>query len=226
MRISINRSILLAFAAALLSICACVPEFSHPLTDEKTSEIDPQLLGRWEVLDEKKDNVIKHKSFWIFSRQEGMQNTLDFRDETLPPVSKNGAKPDTDKTKDHSNAFTTKIGSKHYISIGGVKSDEDGMFDPPQDEKDAYIICRYDISKDGFLTIYFMDQEILGQDVAAKKIPGIVQYSGKRKNHFDNVQITAEPSQIAKYLEAKGDACFKQDMLVKLRRVGEPGEEK
>ncbi len=227
MRSSQNRSILLAFAVAMISISACVPEFSHPLSDEKTSRIDPQLLGRWEIIDEEKDTDDKKKrtDFFILSRREGAENTLDFREERLPASGKNGSKPVIDKTNPFDIAFTTKIGSERYLTLGGVKGDQDdtiGAAKGDQNQEKAYFICRYNISKDGLLTIYLMDKDILGQDVALKKIHGIVKYSGKHKNHFDSVLITAEPSDIAKYLKTNGDECFKDDLALKLKRVGEP----
>lgn len=207
----VNRSILLAFSVALLSITACVPEFSHPLTDEKTSKIDTQLVGRWEAIKDE-GSKDKKRSFWIFSPQEGVANTLDFREETLPVSDENAA---TDEQEDKpANAFTSRIGAARYLSVGGAKND--------QDKEKTYIICRYTISKDGVLTVYLMNQEVLGRDVAARKIPGIVEYSGKNESRLDRVRITAEPGKIAEYIKARGGECFKDDLSVKLKRVDEP----
>ena len=207
----VNRSILLAFSLALFSITACVPEFDHPLSDEKTSKIDNQLVGRWEAIKDE-GSKDKKKSFWIFSRQEGVENTLNFREETLPLSGEDNAK--TDQKDKPADAFTTRIGAARYLSVGGSKDDKG--------KEKSYIICRYTISKDGVLTVYLMNQEVLGRDVAARKIPGIVEYSGKNKSRLDRVRITAEPSDIAEYIKARGSECFKDDLSVKLKRVNEP----
>ena len=218
-----RRIILPAFAAVLLSLVACVPEFDHPLSDEKTSKIDPQLLGRWEAIEDNKDTDAENgkKTYWIFSRRGGTANTIDHREETIHLKGDGGPKA-IDETDGPTTAFTTTLGGKRYLSVGGPREGDDEGKGDDKDDGMPYAICRYEISDGGVLKIIFMDQEVLGQAVAAKQLPGVVKYTGKQKDRFDNVRITAKPKAVAEYLGANSDKCFKDGIVLTFKRIAKP----
>jgi hypothetical protein len=87
--------------SALAVASGCVPS-KFPLSDEKTSKVDPQLFGRWVDKDDK-------DSFFVVMPKDG-QNALEFR----------GAGAENPET-----VFATVINELHYLSLP-FKDEETG----------------------------------------------------------------------------------------------------
>lgn len=219
-----NRLLFPLFAAVLLSLASCVPEFDNPLTDEKTSKVDPQLLGKWEEFDDTKPADAKKdtKVYWIFSLREGAENTIDYREETVHLKGDEKSKKQNEMVGP-ATVFTTTLDGKRYLSLGAEDDPENAAEKKNKDAEEhagmAFIICRYEISDDGFLKIICPDQEFFGQAVATKKLPGKVEYTGKIKDRFDRVRIKAKSAELSNYLKANADACYKDGPVLTFKRA-------
>ena len=151
MRKVMRNTALLATAAMTLTIAACVPESRHPLSDEKTSKIDEQLIGKWIDEDGDPDTVV------LFKPRKGAKNTFE-----ASGLGEPDEKPGI--------FFTTKINSRRYLSFEGE--------DEKTDRK-RYAICWYEYADPDTVKIYLLDEKAIEKAIVAKELAGEIRGTNK-----------------------------------------------
>lgn len=166
---------------AALLLCSCVPpESLHPLSDPAQQQADPRLSGTW-TGDVNGSRTVLH----LFPK------TGPFLDLVL--VGDDGEKGAVVLTFD---AFPSVIGSRTYLNLRRK------TFLPPYADATelapTYIFARYELRRDGALTLWTMDDGPAKQAVAAGTLAGSV---GEHA-----VQLTASTAQLAAFVAAADDA--------------------
>jgi hypothetical protein len=159
----------LCVVGSLLAVFASCVDSKYPLSDEKTSKIDEGLIGNWE-----------YNGTWKVSKSRDVKNALEVMspESTAPGL-----------------AFTTTIGSGHYLSLGDKIPTADAKKRVGQ-----YNIYRYRITDKDTVEFRGMDSEVIEKAIAAKQLRGQIV--------DDEPVITDTPEAIAKYIEANADTCF------------------
>jgi hypothetical protein len=177
-----RNTALLAMAAITLAIAACIPQSRHPLSDEKTSKIDKQLIGKWS----EEHFSLSPDTVALFKPHKGAKNTFEA---SVP------GKPD----EKPGIFFTTKINSKRYMSW---------KYEDAKTGRKSYMICWYEYTDPDTVKIYPLDESVIEKAIVAKELAGEIRVTKKREKMFKTVVITASPDDLAKYLKKHGPKCF------------------
>lgn len=170
----------LLFAAAL---CSCVPpESVHPLSDPAQQKPDPRLSGTF-TGDLNGSRTVLH----LFPK------TGPYLDLVL--VGDDGEKGGVVLTFD---AFPSTIGGRTYLNLRHKK-----FLAPYADGTEivpGYIFARYEVRKDGTLTLWTMDETLVKKAVEAGTLAGSV---GERA-----VQLTASTAELSAFVAGADDALL------------------
>ena len=175
-----RRKLLLALSLAVVS-CG-PPRSTNPLSDPAAAKPDARLVGLWT------------------GQVNGSKATLHVFAKTgaamdLVLVGDDGEKGAVVLTFD---GFPSVIGGKTYLNlrVKNFHAWADG-FDLSPD----YVFARYDLAKDGTLSLTVMDETTVRKAVAAKKLAGTVTE--------DDVKVSASTRDLAEYVRtAKPDELF------------------
>ena len=189
-------------------LCAGCGFSEHPLSDESDSVIDTELLGWWEGEPEKPAKRI------VVGRVPGTQRTLEVV----------GLKLDKNKqvVVERHVLFATQIAGKKYLSMS-TKDVEIGMNGAKKKLGKGYMLFRYRIDGD-VLHAAYMDNEVLGAQIAAKQIGGKASRTGTKKVDgkevptYSEVGLTASKAELRAWI-AKAPANLWKPGENTLRKV-------
>lgn len=169
--------------ALSLAVVSCgPPRSSHPLSDPAAAKPDPRLVGLWTGLVNGSKATLQ-----VFAKTGA---SLD-----LVLVGDDGEKGAAVLTFD---AFPSALGGKTYLNLRAktFHAWADG-FDLSPD----YIFARYELTKDGALSLAVMDDAPVKKAVAAKTLAGTVA--------DDDVTLSASTKDLAEFVRtAKPDELF------------------
>jgi hypothetical protein len=188
----------------------------HAASDDTTTQVDARLVGFWRV-------------DWEASGAKGGGEA----DQGLFAVGKRKA-PDTglelavvmlDKegTLEVQRAAlrATAIAGKSYVSIDSTPKPKVGETAPEgANPKPQWAICRYEVPEPGVLRILVMDVPTVAKDVNEKKVSGTVPPPGQWETPDTvTINLSATTYALRAWLEGRGDAVFKVDKPLVLRRI-------
>jgi hypothetical protein len=189
-----KRVLTLLLVTSLLALAASCVESRHPLSDEKTSQVDQRLIGTW--LPEG-DAAAGHR----VTRSVQTPNALD-----LLVTDANG--------KGNALLFTTTIQSKAYLSVKDLY--DEGQKEGPL----AYTIYQYQFLDNDTVQLRGMEPDVIARAIADKRLGGEIRVSQRKsKRLFGLIEsrklveertpiITDTPEGIARYLRAHADECY------------------
>ena len=207
--------------AILLAGCGGVAS-TVPASDEATSRVDERLLGFWRV-DTTATPDAKNEGILVVGRHEGSDKTLD-----LVTVSFNR---DHRIEVDRGEFLATTIEKQEYASLRvpgkGPPNDKDaGMGDETggkdgEPGKAAWFLLRYTMPDGDTLRVLGMSEKETAADVRAGKVPGRVDESKSAGSGEPtlNVTLQATTTVLRAYLGSRGEAVFKADKPLVLRRL-------
>jgi len=177
-----------ALCAGLLAVgvASCgPPESQNPLSDPAQAKPDARLTGLWSGEVENSPATLQ------FFPKQG-----PFLDVVL--TGNDGEKGASVLVFD---AFPTLLNGKTYLNLR-AKSFR-GLYSESFEIGAAYLFVRYDIAKDGSLTLLPMDDEPVKVAVAAGKLKGTVKEN--------SVKLTASTKELAEYVRtADPERLFKK----------------
>ena len=205
-----------------LTFASCVMSL-HPLSDEKTSELDQRLLGTWEkVKGNNGDDVM------TVGKKKGTKNTLEFVSIEL----------DEDDT-----AIVKRL--TVYARRGKV--DLLSIEDQGKEGKKFYMLCKYEFPDPNTLHLILPDPQMIGEAVFRGELKGeaksvaesetipeikdgkVISVKRDKSNDESNepglyniVGLTDSPKVIIEYLEKNASKCFKNKIVYK--RIGKQVE--
>lgn len=172
----------LLLALALAAVSCGPPRSTNPLSDPAAAKPDARLLGLWT------GQVNGSKATLHVFAKTGA--SLD-----LVLVGDDGEKGAAVLTFD---GFPSVIGGKTYLNL---RAKTFHAWAEGFDLSPDYIFARYDLAKDGALSLSLMDEATVKKAVAAKKLAGAVAE--------DDVKLSASTKDLADYVRtAKPDELF------------------
>lgn len=183
--------------SVLVWLAACVPTSEHPIKVEGQA-LDPALLGAWEGTLEgggavelfflaKKDKAAYTAVF--ITADEGADGHGEWAVFTV---------------------VTAEVKGTRYLSA--LWDYNDG--EPVASRDRGYHLIRYEISADGSLSMFGLDEEKLEDVVRGKKLPGTIENT----SYTPDVRLTASPEQLAAYLGKIKPAKLFDQPFAKLTR--------
>jgi len=183
---------------AALLLAACLPVTTdHPVGSTVGFKPDPALIGLWKGRGDSKDD--KDGYFAFLRNEDGSMTAMLVTFES-----------DGDQWNVYE-ADVATLGTNHIMSVR-LKS-EDGK---PANEEDArqIIPIRYDIGKDGKLTLSLLDDKATTAAIKAGRIKGTA-----REGSEDDCHITADPKELDAFFATKEGAALFSAKLVVLTKV-------
>jgi hypothetical protein len=171
--------------AAALALAACEPpESTQPLSAFAGAKADPRLSGTF----------------------TGRVNDADCFVHLMPGK---GATTDLvlvvhEKDKGaftlHWQAFATTVGGKSYLNL--QRKTFPDRYAEKFDLSPGFIFARYELEKDGSLTLWTMQEDPLKAAIAAHTLDGVVD--------GDNVKLRASSAKLAAFVEKSDAKLFKR----------------
>lgn len=217
------RAALLLCPFALIGLTGCQWVVSkHPLSDEKTSQIDERLLGTWEfeTSDETEPETPdptapkKVAPRFVIGRLPGK--------ETLHEMATIGVDSDGRVQIHRAPAAATQLGDERYVSFLV------GEAEPV--EKRKYWIMRYEVHGEHEVRLFPLDFNKVAAAIERAEIAGTVTKSPPDPNlppaelvkpKYLEVALTASTDQLRTYFKAQPKADFHAEGHLLLRRVEE-----
>jgi hypothetical protein len=207
------RRCLVLVVASLLAGCGGVVS-EHPASDDATTHVDERLIGFWradlEASGGKTKDGVDDAVIAIGKGREPASG-LEF---VLVTVDEEG---ELEVVRDAVRA--TAIGGKPYLSVRMTER-------PAPAEKKSerpttgWFVLRYDVPEPGVLRVLGMDVPTVAKDVNEKKVAGTVPPSEPGADPESVlVTLSASTEALRAWLESRGDALFKADKPLVLRRL-------
>lgn len=178
-----------ALLLACLPLAACTLS-PIPITAAKPQAPDERFTGEWR-------SEIAGQEASLFSIKLAADGQLlgEVRDE-----GKSASQPE------HLELVTAEIAGNHYLSVTFVTEEKL----PPQ-----YLLLRYEPVSPQVIQIYIADYDLLADAVSRKQLAGGLV----KDRHMDSFQLTADASQLRKFIAAHGTRVFhhKGPVLERLR---------
>jgi hypothetical protein len=175
-----------SFVLLAVGVASCVPpESQHPLSDPAQAKPDARLVGLWA------------------GDFDGAGATIQFFPKTGPYLDlvltgNDGEKGASVLVFD---AFPSTVAGKTYLNLR-AKTFE-GSYADKITVASSFIFARYDVAKDGSITFFPMDDELVKTSVAAGKLKGSVKDG--------TVTLTASTKELAEYVRtADAEKLFKK----------------
>ena len=210
-----SRSLYLAAAIGLAIFTGCeLPVSVHPLSDEETSTLDDRLIGTWEMVPpaEQTPGPNDVPPRFIYGRVAGKPNILEC---VMTELDGDGF-----AQVHRIPLYPCKFGELRYLSM---------VFNPEEaKEKQVYLIMLYELKDENELRLYHLNKDVIGPAIEREEIQGVVKKSDPDPNappqeqvkpRYREIKITAEPKELAAYLQRKGKAAFGAAQSFTLRRV-------
>lgn len=176
MKVSRSRVLVGAVMAVAVFVVSCGPPLSkNPLSDPKTAVADGRLKGLWVGTTGNADATLQ-----LFPKAGAFFDLVlagDDGDKGAAVVAFEG--------------FPSQIGGKSYLNIRAKKFT--GDYGESSEVSDEYIFARYEFAKDGSLTIWAMEDDLVEADVKAGKLEGTI-VSGE-------IRLTASSETLAEYVK-------------------------
>lgn len=169
----------------LLSLAgvSCVPS-ANPVSHEKTSKIDSQLVGRW--------HQEGGEAIWDARKWPGTENTLEVV-QVRPLPEEPGGKPPVPKR-----TFTTLIGEHRVLSFEASSPGSPEVF----------WIARYELPDPDTLQVYQLDIKAIAAAIKDAKLRGTVKTTGPPGKIERQVTLDETSENIAAYVRRHGASAF------------------
>jgi hypothetical protein len=214
MRGPVVRTVL---ALALLTLVGCkAVDLDVPLSDDKTSTLDPRLIGVWDVPPKSQDET--PESFFV-GKKQGSQNTFE--------VVAVGLEKDRSVSVHRFDMFA-RMGKHNYLTIGDSSADPHA-FGP------RWLLARSEIASDRTVRIQFLKYDpfraAVRREILAKRLKGEIKGRRRRSDWVfalpgqeeQQIVFTDSGEALLRFLDEKGDPLFEDDPFVfKKSKVGGP----
>jgi hypothetical protein len=185
-------------ALAALALAACLPVTTdNPIGSTAGFKPDPALIGMWKGRGVDKDDK---DGYFAFLRNEDGSMTA-----TLTTFESDADQLDVYQ------AQVVSLGANHIMNVRARS--QNGT---PANEEDArqIIPIRYDIGKDGKLTLFLLDDKKTTAAIKAGQLKGTVREGSDGDGH-----ITADPKSLDAFFATKEGAALFGAKLVTLTKV-------
>jgi hypothetical protein len=217
-------------AALFCTGCEAIPVSQHPLSDETNSEIDPALIGMWDVINEEQEAEAKEEP-------AGASTDKPARDEKPEPAADPERPPrfgigklagkersmelvSMQLTDDHieikRQPFHISPGKQQVISIPAN----------PEELGSDFILLRYEIVNENRILVHFLSCDVIVKSIQRGELKGVVRKAAPKDPNNPNeeqrkeqIRITASPQELRDYLAKNEKTAFEAKPLWRLQRA-------
>jgi hypothetical protein len=187
-----------ALLAAACAACGVVSE--HPLSDERTSVLDADLVGVWEADAEEDDEAAPR---FFVGHAPDKANTLEVvflqldRDEEGVPRVR----------VERLLLFTTSLGERRWLSVGR--------------RGEGFLIATYDLEAEAALRLRGLDEDAVAQAIGDGALAGTVEVEKGDLLVPDRkkVRIQAQPKDLAAWLRDHPETLVAPEKAATFHRV-------
>jgi hypothetical protein len=218
----------LLVAALCCTGCVAIPVSQHPLSDDTNSEIDPDLFGVWDIIDESQEEaaaptVQKEPA----ATEEADQPAADPERPPRIGIGRASGKEKTlevvsmQLTDDHIQIrrfpiHATKVGKSRMLS---VRANE-------EEKESDYFLLRYEVVNENRILVYFLNRETIAQSIQRGELKGVVRKAAPQDPNDPNseerkelIRITASPAELRDYLIKHEKTAFEPKAFWRLQRA-------
>ena len=210
-----SRWFYLAICVGLAAFAGCeLPVSVHPLSDEATSTFDEQLIGTWEMVPpvDQTPGPADVPPRFIYGKVAGKPNILECVTTELDG--------DGHAQVHRIPMYPCRLGELRYLSVV-INPDE-------AKEKQVYLIMLYELKDDSEFRFFMLNKDVIGPAIEREDLAGVVKKLDPDPNaplpeqvkpKYREVRITAEPKELAAYLQRRGKEAYYAAEYFTLRRV-------
>lgn len=178
-----------------------------PLSDDKTSAIDPRLLGIWEFVQKTPD---ESSGSCFVGKKVGTQNTLD--------VAMVGLEKDLSVSVHHLDMFA-RMAKHNYLTLGDTQPDASRI-------GPRWLLARYEIAPDGTVQVHFLKadafRKAIRREILQKRLKGEIKGLRRRSDWVfaleeeETQQLVYSDSSeaLVRFLDQQGDSLFEEKATV------------
>ena len=220
----------LILAALFLTGCEAIPVSQHPLSDETNSEVDPALLGMWDIIDLSQEEQKEPAAPDATPAAEDAKKTEPTPDEERPPrfgIGRLGGKERSMElvsmhlTDEHVEIkrmpfHTTKVGKQPILSIRAN----------PEEMASDFILLRYEIVNENRILVYFLNRDVVVKAIQRGELKGVVRKAATKDPNDPNaeqrkeqIRMTASPEELRDFLTKNEKTVFDPKAMWRLQRA-------
>lgn len=221
--------------------CEAIPVSQHPLSDDTNSEVDPALLGMWDMIDltqELEPPAAAAKAETAEEMDDGAakdepapgEKPTPDPDAERPPRFGIGRLAGKEKslemvsmhlTDDHieikrTPLHATKVGKLPMLSVRAN----------PEEMESDYILLRYEVVNENRILVYFLNRETIAKAIQRGELKGVVRKAAPKDPNDPNseerkeqIRITASPEELRDYLTKHEKTAFEPKAVWRMQRA-------
>jgi len=201
---------------AAVAGCEPVATLDHPLSDEKTSRADKELLGYWKQID-LDDPTDAHPVPMTI----GLNKTNSRLHEAVGMGLEDGA-----KVKVHRFKIRTTVqpvdGSGELLRLITLAAKD---LDEADKAAKGYLLLRYEIQAGQRLKIFLINSLAIAKAIEENSLAGVVRRTkpaadGKKpRTKYQEIRITASSEQLRAFLKKTGTGCFEKEQALEFQKI-------
>jgi hypothetical protein len=237
-----NFGWLLCLLPLVYAGCEAIPVSQHPLSNEETSRIDPDLIGMWDVIGESNAAI----------EPAPMPAPAGIAARESSPAKEPATEKVTEEKPEETDrpprlAFGRLAGKEHVHEMVSMHFTEEGQVDvqrapfyATQIGEQRYVSMRADPTVDGsdFVLIkyerlsekrfvaFMLDREVISQAIQRGELKGVVRKAApadpsdpNSEPRKESIRITAEPKELREYLAKHGQKAFMKQATWRLEKA-------
>ncbi|WP_425616833.1 hypothetical protein NA78x_000493 [Anatilimnocola sp. NA78] len=208
-----------------LAGCEAIPVSQHPLSDETTSQIDEELLGMWDIINEPEEGKPAPAAKEVAEESTPVEAVVD---EERPPrfaIGKLAGKERVhevagmsldDSGQINVNRFpiyTTRLGEQRFISL---------RVGPSVDNSD-FFIARYTLVNANRGLLYPLDRDVITAAIGRGELKGVVKKAASddpnAEPRKESIRITASAEELQAFLVKHEKKAFSAKPMYRLQRA-------
>lgn len=213
-----NRWTIVAAVILLPVVAGCEPfaTLDHPLSDEKTSRVDKELLGYWKQVDLDDPSDAHPVPVTI-----GLSKTNSRLHEVVGMGLEDGNQVKVHRFQIHTTTQAAD-GSRtllRFITMAAKDLDE------TQRQAKGYLLLRYEIQAGQRLKLFLTNSLAIAKAIEENSLTGVVRRTkpsedGKKPmTKYQEIRITASPEQLRAFLKKTGTACFEKKQVLEFQKI-------
>ena len=220
----------LLLAALICTGCEAIPVSQHPLSDETNSEVDPALIGMWDMIDESRAAPAADEPAPTTDKPDPKENESPAADEERPPRFAIGRLAGKERsleivslhlTDEHIEVkrfplHATKVGKIPMLSVRAN----------PEEMESDFVLLRYEVVNENRIMVYFLSREAIAKSIQRGELKGVVRKAPPKDPNDPNaeerkeqIRITASPQELRDYLTKNEKTAFEPQAIWRMQRA-------
>jgi hypothetical protein len=211
-------------AVLLLTGCEAIPVSQHPLSDETNSEVDPALIGLWDMIDESQEEAAKEESApstdkpatkeedespeadaerpprFAIGRLAGKERSMEMVSLERPPRFAIGRLAGKERSMEMVSLHLTddhievKRFPLHATKVGKLRMLS--VRANPEEMESDFILLRYEVVNENRIMVYFLNRDAIVKSIQRGELKGVVRKAPPKDPNDPNAEERKEQIRI------------------------------